>query len=59
VVWGAVTEILGQWDGEWTDEADKIVAKWADFVGRIEQLGLPDAIDRPLLLDVSDFLSGR
>lgn len=52
LVWGIVDEILASSPGGGAAEAEQVFAKWADFKGRIEELGLPKDHAEPPLLDV-------
>ncbi|WVW83021.1 hypothetical protein I302_105037 [Kwoniella bestiolae CBS 10118] len=51
LTWSAVMEIVLRWTGQWDDNAEEVAKKYEEFRGRIEELGLPDAIDKPLLLN--------
>ncbi|KAK8869780.1 hypothetical protein IAR55_000348 [Kwoniella newhampshirensis] len=53
MTWAVVMEILPSWNGEWGHVADAVVEKYQAFRDRIITLGLPHAIDQPLLLNVS------
>ncbi|WWD01331.1 hypothetical protein V866_008274 [Kwoniella sp. B9012] len=51
LTWSAVMEILPGWTGQWDQNAEQVVQKYEQFRRRIEESGLPDAIDIPLLLN--------
>lgn len=55
VVWALTQRLAAHWDGqgEWSVNAEAEWKKWEAFVDKIGDLGLDEAIDRPLLLDVS------
>ncbi|WWC69407.1 uncharacterized protein I206_103346 [Kwoniella pini CBS 10737] len=51
LTWSAVMEILPKWTGGWDEHAEGIVTRYERFRSKIEELGLPDSIDKPLLLN--------
>lgn len=53
LTFAAILAILPVWRGEWDDGAECIYQQYEAFAGKIRDLGLPEAIDRPLLLNVS------
>lgn len=53
LTFAAILAILPVWKGEWDDGAECIYQQYEAFAERIRDLGLPDAIDKPLLLNVS------
>ncbi|ODO11612.1 hypothetical protein I350_00394 [Cryptococcus amylolentus CBS 6273] len=57
LVWAVVMEVLPQWRGDWDEAAEDVYQKYEDFEARIESLGLPAAIDQPLLLNGNDVQS--
>lgn len=54
LTFAAILAILPVWKGEWDDGAEGIYQQYEAFEGKIRDLGLPEDIDRPLLLNVSD-----
>ncbi|WWD15947.1 hypothetical protein CI109_100371 [Kwoniella shandongensis] len=53
LTWAVVMDILPFWNGEWSDQAEAVVNRYQAFKDRAIALGLPQAIDQPLLLNVS------
>lgn len=53
LTFAAILAILPIWRGGWDDGAECIYQQYEAFAGKIRDLGLPEAIDRPLLLNVS------
>ncbi|WVQ71672.1 hypothetical protein IAR50_001212 [Cryptococcus sp. DSM 104548] len=51
LIWAVVMEVLPQWKGDWDAGAEAVFQKYEEFEARIESLGLPEAIDQPLLLN--------
>ncbi|KIR32489.1 tRNA adenylyltransferase [Cryptococcus deuterogattii MMRL2647] len=54
LTFAAILAILPVWKGEWDDGAECIYQQYEAFAERIRDLGLPDAIDKPLLLNGND-----
>ncbi len=54
IVWATVMDILPTWQGEWDNNAQRILEKYRSFADLIVRLDLPAAIDRDPLIDVSD-----
>jgi tRNA nucleotidyltransferase (CCA-adding enzyme) len=53
LVWAIVERVLPTWAGEWTPEHETIFTQFMAFKDHIVELGLPEAIKQPPLLDVS------
>jgi tRNA nucleotidyltransferase (CCA-adding enzyme) len=53
LVWAIVERILPSWAGEWSADHEAIFAEFMRFKDHIVELGLPEAIKQPPLLDVS------
>ncbi|WRT67168.1 uncharacterized protein IL334_004134 [Kwoniella shivajii] len=51
LTWATVMAMLPQWNGEWDQNAEDTALKFERFRGKIEALGLPEDIDKPLLLN--------
>ncbi|WWC61070.1 uncharacterized protein I303_103648 [Kwoniella dejecticola CBS 10117] len=51
LTWSVVMEILPGWTGGWDDRAEAIAVKYEHFGRCIEASGLPDSIDKPLLIN--------
>lgn len=53
LVWAITERILPTWTGQWTPEHQNIFDEFMRFKQHIVELGLPEAINQPPLLDVS------
>jgi tRNA nucleotidyltransferase (CCA-adding enzyme) len=53
LTWAAVMAILASWQGKWDDKAQATLNQYQEFLGRIREMNLPDAIQEPRLLNVS------
>ncbi|ADV20434.1 tRNA adenylyltransferase [Cryptococcus gattii E566] len=54
LTFAAILAILPVWKGEWDDGAECIYQQYEAFAERVRDLGLPEAIDKPLLLNGND-----
>nr|XP_031862773.1 uncharacterized protein CI109_001785 [Kwoniella shandongensis]KAA5529845.1 hypothetical protein CI109_001785 [Kwoniella shandongensis] len=57
LTWAVVMDILPFWNGEWSDQAEAVVNRYQAFKDRAIALGLPQAIDQPLLLNGTEMQS--
>ncbi|KIR58757.1 tRNA adenylyltransferase [Cryptococcus bacillisporus CA1873] len=54
LTFAAILAILPVWKGEWDDGAECIYQQYEAFAERVRDLGLPEAIEKPLLLNGND-----
>nr|KIR84649.1 tRNA adenylyltransferase [Cryptococcus tetragattii IND107] len=54
LTFAAILAILPVWKGKWDDRAECVYQQYEAFAERVRDLGLPEAIDKPLLLNGND-----